>query len=467
MQGVALKTKEKRRELTAVLKVRTWLVSALTHKYAACTIVGAGLLLRLIVLSQLSLKGLSSDAASYNNMAAELLEGKPFIPFWPPGLPLYLAWVRYSCGSAEWVARASMLVFYVGLSVTLSRLVFFLTNRRWASSVGLATLALAPSFVLASLETTTELPTAMLLAGLTLMLVNGDIPATFTRNWSIGIVLGCLVLVRPANVILLLPVAIVQYLRQKNLFKITPVIVMPLVIVACWIGFVAHQTGRVVMINTSNSKNLYLGNSERTPLYRTWWLGSHHDVHETLPNGADPKKLDPIVLNAEYGRLAASAISHHPLLFGVRTFNRICVYFALDTFTGAYLIETYRYPKLLGLSIIALDAFVYALAMLGSICLIATQHGSIRSASGPWVIGVLVLLYAVPYFVSFSHPRYHFPILPLLLTLSASFAAKIIGEDRAVMCELLIRRRQWVVTAFAVFSLVQLEFVYVVARHFN
>ena len=462
-----MKTREERRNLTLGLQVRTWLVSALDHRYAVPAIILGGVMLRLIVLAQLAPKGLLSDAASYNTMASQLHSGERFIPFWPPGVPLYLASIRGLFGSEQWISRASMLVFYVGLSIAISRLVFFLTSRGWASSVAVTFLAFAPAFILASLETTTELPTAMLLAALTLMLVNEETSESFARYWSIGIVLGCLVLVRSANVVLLVPVPLFLFFRKKSFLALTPVVVMPLAIVACWIGFVAHQTGRVVMINTSNAKNLYLGNSERTPLYRTWWLGSHHDAHEMLPSGADPQKMDPIVLNAEYGRLAASAISQHPFLFVLRTFNRICVYLALDTFTGAYVIESYGYPKLLGFCIIALDALVYAAAVFGSICFVATQRGGIRSAGAPWVILAVVLLYAVPYFISFSHPRYHFPTLPLLLALSVSFAAKIIGEERALIRELIVLRMRWVVAAFAVFSFVQLEFVYVVSKHLN
>ncbi len=121
-------------------------------------------------------------------------------------------------------------------------------------------------------------------------------------------------------------------------------------------------------------------------------------------------------------------------------------FFAFDTFTGAQLAARTdsRAKKLAGLAVTAADAACYlAVAALALMWLLAP--GDRRAA---WVIGLGVLLYAVPYFVTFAHPTYHFPVVPLL---GVAAAARLTAAPAPARPGPLY----WV--AAAAFALVQVE----------
>jgi hypothetical protein len=76
----------------------------------------------------------------------------------------------------------------------------------------------------------------------------------------------------------------------------------------------------------------------------------------------------------------------------------------------------------------------------------------------------LVLLYALPYFIAFSHPRYHFPMEPLLAAASSAFIAPLLRGLAQPALETLRGRRVPVAVAVALFLAIQAEFVVVVLR---
>src|SRR5215467_6786229 len=84
---------------------------------AFALILGIGIAIRLLFLLWLADKPLMSDAVHYDEMSVQLLNGDSFVPFWPPGLPLFLAIVHKLFGPATLAARLGMLVFYFGTSV--------------------------------------------------------------------------------------------------------------------------------------------------------------------------------------------------------------------------------------------------------------------------------------------------------------------------------------------------------------
>src|SRR5262249_36525850 len=63
----------------------------LSRRGATTAIISMGVVLRLLFLWLIADKPLMSDAVNYNDMSLALLRGVPFVPFFPPGLPLYLA----------------------------------------------------------------------------------------------------------------------------------------------------------------------------------------------------------------------------------------------------------------------------------------------------------------------------------------------------------------------------------------
>ena len=79
------------------------------------------------------------------------------------------------------------------------------------------------------------------------------------------------------------------------------------------------------------------------------------------------------------------------------------------------------------------DALLYLVVMVSLIAFLCTGQtvpDPVRFAL--IVTGVIALLFSAPYFVTFSHPTYHFPIVVLFTAFAAMFLAQpaAIGRPR-------------------------------------
>ncbi len=95
------------------------LIQAFDSRYAIYLLIGLGVLVRLIPLALVGGKFLAHENPSYDVMAGQLLRNEHFSAYWPPGLPYYLAFFHALFGYGMLVARASILVAYVGFSFAL------------------------------------------------------------------------------------------------------------------------------------------------------------------------------------------------------------------------------------------------------------------------------------------------------------------------------------------------------------
>lgn len=436
-----------------------WLTGVLSRSGSTAVIVSLGLAVRILYLHLIAHQALMSDAASYNNMAMDLVMGRHFVPFWPPGLPLYLAVVKSLFGGSVLAERLAMLAFYPALSFVLYRTAVSLTGEVACGNIALLTLAFSPGMICASVEPVTELPSAVLLTVVACCLLMVKSGHPYYLPPILGAAIGCMALLRPGSLVILLFVPFYLVWRTRNLVPAMVTCLIPAVIVCSWIVYVRQTTGHLVMINTSNAENLYLGNNPRTPLYRTWWLGSHHELEDT-----PALTPDPIAAQARYSKLAWDYIGRHPGLFLLRSFNRVCVFFAFDTYAGAYLIENYGAPKLVGLAVVALDLAIYCVIGIGSILYIANLSGLNKRSMNGWVLVGLSLVYASPYFLAFSHPRYHFPIEPLFMASAAAFVLPFLKSSIVEPLKISYKRRGGAAIAILLFLLIQIEFVVIVER---
>src|SRR5262249_478236 len=150
-------------------------------------------------------------------------------------------------------------------------------------------------------------------------------------------------------------------------------------------------------------------------------------------------------------------------LFVLRSLNRICTYFAFDSFSGAYLIGNYGFPKLLGLIVIAADALVYFLLGVGS-----TLYFTVRDRRNAPMASLLLgiaLLYAVPYFVVYSHPHYRHPVEPLLMMLSSGFFVHLLSRKGESLRNIVSNRSALVTLTLVAFSFIQVEFLSIMMLH--
>jgi 4-amino-4-deoxy-L-arabinose transferase-like glycosyltransferase len=431
-------------------------------------ILAIGILIRLSFLLSVADKPLMSDAASYNNMSLQLVSGEPFVPYWPPGLPLYLAAVHKLLGPATIAARLAMLVFYLCTSFFVYRTAALMTASRAAGNVALAFLAVSPASIHSSVEPLTQLPAAMLLTIIAYCLIRLEFEQSMATMILLAFSTAFLALVRPSSLLLLSVLPLYLLWRTRKWVPALAVILIPFVVVGAWIGYVYVRTGQFVKINTANSVNFYLGNNPYTPIYRTWWLGSHHSPPEApiafVQQRARIMELDATAQEAEFSRLAQEHIREHPGLFLLRSLNRICTYFAFDTLTGAYLIGNYGIPKPLGFVTIAVDAFIYILIAIGSILYFTVPRYKEASTAAFLLLGV-VLLYALPYFFAFSHPSYHYPIEPLLMILSSGFFVHLVTGKSVSLRSIVTHRSALTTAAVVVFSFIQVEFLSIMMLH--
>jgi hypothetical protein len=439
---------------------------------AFAIILAAGILIRFAFFLWLADKPLMSDAVNYNEMSGQLSSGEGFVPYWPPGLPMYLSVAHKLFGPADVTARLAMLIFYVGTSVFVYRAAVLMTTSHLAGNIATGILALSPASIHASLEPLTQLPAAMCLtisAYCLMRLETVSSKGSYAGNIALlALSASYLALTRPSSLLLVAALPLYLLWRTREWMPALAVTAAAAVVVGSWVGYVYKKTGRVVKINTANSANFYLGNNPYTPVYRTWWLGSHHTAPEVpvafIEQRARIMELDAPSQEKEFSRLAQEHIRQHPELFLLRTLNRICTYFAFDTFAGTYLIGNYGVSKVLGLATIAVDAFFYILIGVGSILYFTVPRSS-ETSKAPFLLLGMIFLYALPYFFAFSHPSYHYPVEPLLMILSSGFFVYLINGTGTTLREVLEQRTVATTLAIVAFALIQIEFFSIVMLH--
>ena len=254
----------------------------LDHPLAFYAILAAGILLRLLALVVLQAYPAPSDAASYHAEAVRLAEGGLAF-YWPPGLPLYLAFFYALFGSDAIVGQAAMLLLYGGFSAAVWLLGQELAGRRAAN---LATLLFAvyPAFIFYSLRTLTQAPAALCLVVIVYLLLRSLRGAGWPVWLGLGLFTGVLVLTRTSNLPFLGLIPLYLVIRRR--WRAALVVGLSgLALTLSWSVVAYDFTGRFILVNHANARNFFVGNNPYTDSYRTWWFGSHQTVEEGAPEG--------------------------------------------------------------------------------------------------------------------------------------------------------------------------------------
>jgi 4-amino-4-deoxy-L-arabinose transferase-like glycosyltransferase len=445
---------------------RAALLRWLDHPRAPHAIVGAGLVVRLVVLALVARTPLQGDALSYHETALSLASGVPYEPHWPPGLPALLAIAFGIFGASEIVARAVMLPVYVAFSGAL-----FVAGRRFggerAANVALAVFALSPAIVWNSVTPLTQLAAAALTLGavhFAARLQEGKRPLADAA--LLGLFLAVLLLTRPSNMLLAATLPAYLALRTRR----WQALAVPALVIVLGVGLwslKAHaMTGRFVLVNSANSQNVFYGNNPWTPNYRTWWYGSHKDPSD--PTVA-PEFLEALAkIHAHpvgerdrlFTRAAIEHIEDRPDLFVIRTLSRVRTFLAFDTFAGAQLARSHR---LLSLGVSAVDALCFLSVGIAAIFFPAALRARRDPAGAPGreaiMIALLVaLLLSVPYFFTLSHPTFHTPLVAVASLLAVVTAASVLEVGPGPIWRALSRRGRFATAAvFAAFLAIQAE----------
>ena len=381
-----------------------------SHPFYLYGIIIISLITRVLYAFHIQQELLEGDAASYVQEAIYLWKGEAYLPHLPPGLPLWLAgWIGI-IGNHTATYVLSMCVVWLGFTGLLYSVLSYHQVSTVYKAATLTLFAFFPTFIHHSVVPLTQLPAAVCLLALYALLIRPN--ASWQGYVLLGGVLGVFILTRPSSLLLLGFIPLYWFWQRR----FSPKMLLIPGVVAAGIGLwqmkVATMNTQTVFINEANSLNFFYGNCPATPLYKTWWLGSHelpeNEGGQKTRHIIDSLKALPIpTQDKAYQQAALRYIAQEPFDFILRTLSRIRCFFAYDTFTGSWLVK-HNHP-LLGKIILSIDAGLYCILVILLIMTVGKYPPSYYA-----IFLVLTIGYAFPYFIAFSHPTYHFPILPLI-----------------------------------------------------
>jgi hypothetical protein len=269
----------------------------------------------------------------------------------------------------------------------------------------------------------TQMPAAALLLWALSAAVRCGTWAGWKEALLMGASLGLFSLVRPSAIPLLVALPLMVFLRRRRVVPPALAVALGAVMIIVWMAKV-HQLSGQWTINNSNGANAYYGNNPWTPYYRTWYFGSHakpgtEEIHK-FPEFEQVTQrimaLPEVDRSAEYKGLAIDHITHRPDLFLLRTANRVRCFWGFDIFTAANLRKAL--PRWFA-AVFVLDALCY-LAIAGfAVFWIASAPSAFWRGWNTWLLASAILLYALPYWITMSHPTYHFPVMAPLALMGA------------------------------------------------
>lgn len=435
----------------------------LDHPRSLPFVVLLGFLVRFIAIAMLAAVPFEEDAGNYFQMALTLARGVRFEPEWPPGVAYMLLPFVKVLGEAEIVARFVMVGLHGVFAFLLYKVVTRIVSRR-AAVLALGLLAIAPTFAFVSVTPMTQLPTATLLLLIVWLIVELLEKKQLWVAVLLGLAMAGVILVRPSNGLLCVGLGVFLLWRIRSVKVLAPLVLAGTILIAAWTLRAHEACGRWVFVNTANSRNFYYGNNPWTPHYKTWWFGSHKypDREVPLEFAEDHNRAD-VIPRAErdkwFSREATNHIKDRPDLFVVRSLSRVRTFFAFDTFAGAQVAKKANKP-LLGFAIIGVDGLIFLIFF--GLTVVRLFRGKLETIEH--LISVSIGLYAVPYFISFSHPTYHFPIVPLLAILGLGAFAPTArgskaGEGGVIVLPTEQKRRHLLYAALFVVLAIQVEWV--------
>jgi hypothetical protein len=319
----------------------------------------------------------------------------------------------------------------VGWWLAFCALLFLLTRAaggRPAANYALALFAAYPVFVLFSVAPLTPLPMAAILLAVlwSALACAGAVPGrpTAIAGLLLGAALGYAVLIRPSSVALIFGVPAIIYLRRRRLAAGALAVALALAIVGAWVGYAHKVTGRLVLVSDANARNLYYGNSPWTPLYRTWWFGSHKFPESGVPEAFARElerinRLPPKERDATFVSRVLEHVRARPDLFILRSMARVRAFLAFDSNTASFLRRQAGAGTPTTFAVLICDAAHFGAIVMLAVALLLSRwrgEGGLLASQDDLVVLALgiCLLYALPYWLSFAHPNYHVPVVAVL-----------------------------------------------------
>ena len=443
------------------LRILPVVLRRLDSHRAIYAIVGFGLILRIVPLAMVGGGFLEHENPSYYEMALQLLRGEKFSPYWPPGVPYYLLLAHKIFGDGLLVARGSMLLVYVCFSFALYALAKEVSSRR-AGNLASLLFALYPTYVRYAFNPSTEYPTAACLVAAVYLAIRSIRKPSYPLSAALGLALGSLALIRASSLLLVVVAPLYLYLRTRRWGISLTSLVVSLVLISAWLWKAYNMTGRFVMVNDANTQNFFLGNNYFTPLYNTCPDGPvKWDAPAEFTRVIEKLRDDPPeVQNRIYRASAVRYILSRPDLFLLRTFNRFRMYFSFPIAQGEPLTKGVHLENMhawVGVAITVFQLCFYWPIMLLAIIFLFNSKGADYVPS----IGGAAILYAVPYWITFSQPRFNFPVVPLFAVLAVALLDSLEKSGHDALGPVLQspRRRHAMFFSLAFFTYTQMEWI--------
>jgi 4-amino-4-deoxy-L-arabinose transferase-like glycosyltransferase len=411
-----------------------------------------------------------TDARSYEREAAEWLAGVPQRPlYWPPGTPMYLAAAQRLLGEGLFAARAAT-VLASGLTVLLAALVAGQLHgpraRLYTAAVG----ALYTPAVLLCGQSFSQHLAGVCLIGVAYF---GVLAARGGRAWAFAACgasfgLGCLT--RP-SMLSLAPLllacgglALTRAIRAGRSEKAGR-----LARGALWGGLAAalllvpiaahnHRLGAGWTLSTNNERNLFIGNNEYTPDYKTSHLGQRGltDLPADVQAYLQTVYTQPDARRVMKDR-ALEYMWRHPLRTLYRTASRARAFWGFDYLATRVSSDHLGWNGRAGaIGLLLLEAGGYLTVMLLAFAGLLGLFAEMSPGVAVWLVA-LVVAYQLPYLIAFSAGTYHFPVIGALWPFAGVALARAFQDGAGAVVRQL-GLRAWAV--IAVLLALQIEYAY-------
>ena len=402
---------------------------------------------------------LVSDALYYDGVGNAIAGGYDFEPYWPPGLTNYLAGWKLLFGTDQGISRLAMLPWFFFLALAIRSILRQLASNLPAN-LAILVLSFFPALIHHSIEPLSQLPTAALLALAFDQYLRFREHRGHTAVQFAGIFLALAVLFRPSCLLLaaIWPLWC-AWRRPRFAAALLPIAL----IIGTTVNFISQKHDRFVLLNDANARNIYLGNTPWTDWYKTWYFGSHWTLSPLNPEGlrTELSEIRDLPINKRNRAFLKATWKHtrqDPGMFFVRTTSRIRTFFAFDSFSGARLINQGK--QIPGYIALFFDGLLFLLTMVLTLRWLFLPPRPARPFFRRDVV-MLILLFAFPYFLSFSHPTYHLPLLPLFIAFAALAGANLWRRKHGGVPEMgdpIKGARRWKV-ALLILALIQVEWI--------
>jgi 4-amino-4-deoxy-L-arabinose transferase-like glycosyltransferase len=286
-------------------------------------------------------------------------------------------------------------------------------------------IAIYPAFVHHSVDALSHLPVALCLTIAMLCVIQLLRGGSGWYALAMGLAIGAMILIRASNAMLLVAIPVFLYWKRRDWRLPVVSIAAGLVLLGLWLERAHTLAGEFIWVNSLNNYNFFIGNSEFTPMYKTWWIGSHGG--EGLRDSArfvelidSAKQLSRHDEMAFYSARSREYILAEPGKFLVRSFNRFNAFFAFESFTAAY-VKNVSNSRPLIFGVLALDALCFLALLFFTVALLTLHWRDVRTNPLILLAVITTVIHGFPYWISFASPVYHFAILPVMLLLSLYF----------------------------------------------